>query len=278
MFVLDDGLRTLPMAALHDGDRFAIENYAIALIPSTYLVPAHYADLRDSSVVAMGRSEFTYKEALPAVPVEVDTIAEEFNSSETFLNETFTLKALQQEPQRQKAQILHLATHGDFQPGAPSESYIQLWDRSLTLEEMEALNWGQTDLELLVLSACRTALGDERAEYGFAGLTVQSGVRSAIASLWYASDAGTLALMTEFYRQLRERPTKARALQQAQVALIRGEVRLQKEGDTVDRKDSGELISPFGRVTLPPELGNLSDRAFQHPYYWSGFTLIGSPW
>jgi filamentous hemagglutinin family protein len=278
MFVLDDGLRTLPIAALHDGKQFAIENYAISLIPSLHLVPARYTDMRNSSMVAMGMSEFTNQEALPAVPVEVATIAEEFNTPDIFLNETFTFKNLQRESSQKGAQILHLATHGQFQPGTPAESYIQLWDRPLTLTEMAALKWGENAIELLVLSACRTALGDESAEYGFAGLTVQSGVSSAVASLWYANDAGTLALMTEFYRQLRESPTKAQALQQAQIALIREEVRLEKEESWADRKEIGELVSPFGRVTLPPELANLSDRVFQHPYYWSGFTLIGSPW
>ncbi|MEM9539403.1 MAG: CHAT domain-containing protein [Cyanobacteria bacterium P01_E01_bin.42] len=278
MFVLDDGLRTLPMATLHDGDRFLVEKYATSLVPSLHFIAPHYVDVRNSSVVAMGMSEFTNNEALPAVPVEVDAIARGFNASETFLNEMFTLNALQQEPQRQQAQIVHLATHGQFQPGTPSESYIQLWDRSLTLEDMGALNWGEKSIELLVLSACRTAFGDRSAEYGFAGLTVQSGVSSAVASLWYANDAGTLALMTEFYHELRERPTKAQALRQAQIALIRGEVRLEKENNRSDSKESGALVSPFGRVILPPELANLNDRAFQHPYYWSGFTMIGSPW
>ena len=278
MFVLDDGLRTLPLAALHDGDRFAVENYAISLLPSLHLVPPHYVDIRRSSMVAMGRSEFANDEALPAVPVEIATIAEEFNTPDTFLNETFTLDALQREPSRHQAQIIHLATHGQFQPGTPSESYIRLWDRPLTLAEMGALNWGEKNIELLVLSACRTALGDESAEYGFAGLSVQSGASAAVASLWYASDAGTLALMTEFYRQLRHRPIKAQALRQAQMALIRGEVRLEQNKSLSNNKESGELVSSFGRVTLPPELANLGDRAFQHPYYWAGFTLIGSPW
>ncbi|MEM9542998.1 MAG: CHAT domain-containing protein [Cyanobacteria bacterium P01_E01_bin.42] len=277
-FVLDDGLRTLPMAALHNGSEFLIERYNISLLPSFNLIPARYTDIRNSSIVAMGMSEFEDNEALPAVPVEVEAIAEEFETPDTFLNEAFTLDTLKRESSRQEAQILHLATHGQFQPGTPSESYIQLWDERLNLEQMESLGWGNKSIELLVLSACRTAFGDETAEYGFAGLSVQSGVSSAVASLWYANDAGTLALMTEFYRQLRDRPTKAQALQQAQIALIRGEVRLEKEEREADGKAIGELVSPFGRVTLPPELSNLGDRRFQHPYYWAGLTLIGSPW
>ena len=67
------------------------------------------------------------------------------------------------------------------------------------IREME---WDTPRVELLVLSACRTALGDEQAELGFGGLAVASGVKSALASLWYVSDQGTLGLMTEFYSQL----------------------------------------------------------------------------
>ncbi|MEM9542999.1 MAG: CHAT domain-containing protein [Cyanobacteria bacterium P01_E01_bin.42] len=271
-FVLDDGLRTLPMAALHDGKQFLVENYAVSLVPSFHLIPHHYTDIRNGSAIAMGMSEFTEKEALPAVPVEVATISETFPTRETFLNEPFTLDTVRNQPDRAGANIVHLATHGQFQPGTPEESYIQLWDRKLSLAEMGNLDW--QDIELLVLSACRTAFGDESAEYGFAGLSIQAGVSSAVASLWYASDTGTLALMNEFYQQLRSRGTKAEALRQAQIAMISGSVRLEKAGE----KANSQLIGTVGEVNLPSELGNIGDRNFQHPYYWSGFTLIGSPW
>jgi Uncharacterized protein conserved in bacteria len=58
----------------------------------------------------------------------------------------------------------------------------------------------------MVLSACRTALGDEQTELGFAGFAFQAGVKSVLASLWYVSDEGTLALMSEFYQQLKNSP------------------------------------------------------------------------
>ncbi|MGK7929587.1 MAG: CHAT domain-containing protein, partial [Spirulina sp.] len=275
-FVLDEGLRTLPMAALHNGKEFLVENYAISLLPSFQLIPHRYADMRRGAAIAMGMSEFTQHDPLPAVPVEVATIAEQFPTQPMFLNETFTANAVRHQPGRSGSNIVHLATHGQFQPGTPSESYIQLWDRKLSLADMGTLDW--QDIELLVLSACRTALGDETAEYGFAGLSVQAGVSSAVASLWYASDTGTLALMSEFYQQLRSRETKAEALRQAQMAMIAGKVRLEKASGTSDRKAIGQLVGTLGRVDLPSELETLSDRAFQHPYYWSGFTLIGSPW
>lgn len=84
-------------------------------------------------------------------------------------------------------------------PGAPGNSYIQLWDRYLHLDELRQLGWNDPPVQLLVLSACRTALGDEQAELGFSGFAVQAGVKSVMGSFWYVSDEGTVGLMTEFY-------------------------------------------------------------------------------
>jgi CHAT domain-containing protein len=120
----------------------------------------------------------------------------------------------------------------------------------------------------LVLSACRTALGSEEVELGFAGLAVQAGVKSALASLWYVSDEGTLGLMSEFYQQLTDAPTKAEALRRTQLAMLRGEVQIQGE----------RLLTNRGAVSLPPELSELETENFTHPYYWSAFTLVGNPW
>jgi CHAT domain-containing protein len=123
-------------------------------------------------------------------------------------------------------------------------------------------------VELLVLSACRTAFGDEDAELGFAGLAVLAGVKSALGSLWSVNDEGTLALMTTFYKQLKQFPVKAEALRRAQLAMLKGEVRLQK----------GQLVTDKGTIPLPPQLALLGDKNLTHPYYWSAFTLIGKPW
>ncbi|NEO27512.1 MAG: CHAT domain-containing protein, partial [Kamptonema sp. SIO4C4] len=118
------------------------------------------------------------------------------------------------------------------------------------------------------------------AEYGFAGLALQTGIESAVASLWYANDAGTLALMSEFYHHLETAPTKAEALRQAQLSMLRRNARLEtfsQETDATANYIKGELVGDFGKVTLPPEVAQLGDRTLSHPYYWSGFTLIGSP-
>jgi CHAT domain-containing protein len=166
--------------------------------------------------------------------------------------------------------MIHLATHAEFNPGTAEDSYIQLWDSKLRLSQMQELGWDNPAVDLLVLSACRTAVGNPEAEMGFAGLAVASGVKSALASLWSVSDEGTLTLMTEFYNHLQNAKVKSQALRQAQLAMLRGEVKI----------EAGQLRGSGmrGSVALPPEMANLTNTNLSHPYYWSGFTMIGSPW
>ncbi|MEQ9355617.1 CHAT domain-containing protein [Coleofasciculus chthonoplastes] len=267
-FVVDVGLRSLPMAVLHDGNGFILERYSIGLMPSLSLTDTRYVDVRNLEVLAMGASEFTDQNPLPAVPIELATITDNLWQGESFLNSTFTPQRLKRVRNRTPFGILHLATHGEFKSGKPENSYIQFWDTKLYLDQIRELGLNNPPVELMVLSACRTALGDEEAELGFTGLAVQAGVKSALGSLWYVSDEGTLGLMTTFYSQLKEVPIKAEALRQAQLAMIRGEVRIEK----------GQLVTPNGTIPLPPQLADLPDRELTHPYYWSAFTLVGSPW
>ncbi|WP_293330397.1 CHAT domain-containing protein [Microcoleus sp. CAWBG58] len=272
-FSMDAGLRTLPLAALFDGKQFLVEKYSLALIPSLSLTDTRYADVKDSEVLAMGASKFPEKydqNPLPAVPLEISTIVGKIWHGASFLNERFTLANLKEKRNQSQYKIIHLATHGDFQPGGAQNSYIQFWDTKLRLNQLEELKLSNPQVELLVLSACTTAVGDEQAELGFAGLAVHAGVKSALASLWYVSDAGTLGLMTEFYQQLRTAPIKAEALRQAQLTMLRGEVRLQ-DGYLVRSGNNQPL-------PLPAELTARGDRNLSHPYYWAAFTMIGSPW
>ncbi|MEQ9620362.1 CHAT domain-containing protein [Coleofasciculus chthonoplastes] len=268
-FVMDTGLRSIPIAALYDGDQFIIENYSVGLMPSLSLTDTRYQDVRDDSVLAMGASKFRDKASLPGVPIELQVIADQVWQGESFLNEEFTLNNLKQARRKAAYGIVHLATHAEFQPGKPANSYIQLWDnKRINLDQMWQLDWHKPTVELLVLSACRTALGDKEAELGFTGLAVQAGVKSALGSLWYVSDEGTLGLMTTFYETLKQSSTKAEALRKAQLAMLRGEV--QREGD--------RLITTKSSIPLPPDFPASVNQNYSHPYFWSSFTLIGNPW
>ncbi|NES24997.1 MAG: CHAT domain-containing protein, partial [Symploca sp. SIO3E6] len=267
-FILDNGLRSLPLAALHDGTGFIVEKYSIGLMPSLSLTDTRYVGINNTKMLAMGAAKFTDQSPLPAVPTELSTLTGQLWQGSSFLNEEFTLNQLKSARKTQPYGIVHLATHGEFKSGKLSNSYIQLWDTKLQLDQMRELGFHNPPVELLVLSACKTALGDTEAELGFAGLAVLAGVKSALGSLWYISDEGTLGFMSDFYQQLQEAPIKAEALRQTQLAMLRGEVRL----------ENGKLVSSDRSFPLPPELQELGDKDLTHPYYWSAFTLIGSPW
>lgn len=269
LFSMDAGLRSLPLAALHDGRKYLIEKYAFSLIPSFSSTDTDYESIKDAPVLAMGMSEFTNYVPLLAVPLEIEAIASNSWRGKFFLNADFTRDNIRKQRASQPFRILHLATHAEFLPGTPKQSYILMWgDDKLHLDELPQMHWNNPPIKLLVLSACRTAIGDEKAELGFAGLAVQAGVNSALASLWYVSDVGTLALMSQFYRHLHTAPIKADALRMAQLAMIRGDIRL----------ENGQLVSSSNRIVLPRELPNLPNGSFSHPFYWSAFTTIGSPW
>ena len=136
-----------------------------------------------------------------------------------------------------------MSTHAQFQPGKVEESYIQLWDQKLKLNTLETIDWEQSQADLIVLSACQTAIGDTNAANGFAGLALKAGVPSAIGTLWSVNDQSTTELMTSFYGALPDSRTKAQALQNAQISAIR---------------------QPSSSSTAP--------------YYWAGFSLISTPW
>ncbi|MFN4280346.1 CHAT domain-containing protein [Thermosynechococcus sp.] len=269
VFVLDSGLRSIPLAALHDGQGFLIERFNLGLVPSMSLTDRRYRNIQQARILAMGASEFQDLSPLPAVPLELAQITQDLGGGTQFLNADFTIANLQRQHNRGVYPVIHLATHAQFQPGSPKNSYIAFSDGRLNLLQLPSLRLYRPQTELLTLSACRTAVGDLDAELGFAGLSVQLGVKSVLASLWYVSDEGTLALMTGFYHHLNTAPIKAEALRQAQLAMVRGEIRVK----------GSELQTIRGRIPLPAGVAKGGgDRSLDHPYFWAAFTLVGSPW
>ena len=277
LFCMGNGLRGLPMAALHDGQRYLVEKYSSSIIPAFNLIQTDYTKRQQDKVLAGGASMFLQMTSLPAVPIEISSILSFLKTNQTgpsqgqgqaLLNRNFTLKNLKSQLNHQTWNIVHLATHAEFNPGQPYQSFIQFRDGRLRLDQMNTMAWSQPSLDLLVLSACKTALGDYNAELGFAGIALKAGVKTALGSLWYISDMGTLAIMSEFYQQLPQSSTKAEALRQAQLQLLRGQVRLQ----------SGTLQLSNTSIPLPPNMDTSAESDFSHPFYWSGFTMISSPW
>jgi filamentous hemagglutinin family protein len=271
LFITDEGLRSVPLAVLHDGKQFLVEKYSVGFTPSLNLTDTRYVSIKNSQVLAMGASRFQDLRPLPAVPQELSIVAQDIWRGKFFLNQNFTFNNLKSLRKYQPYGIIHLATHGKFAAGTLDNSFIQLWNSKLSLSQLRELELNNPTVELLVLSACETALGEgyEEAELGFGGFAAKAGVKTALASLWEVSDAGTLGLMTEFYKNLRTAPIKAEALRQAQIAMLKGQVRL----------ENGQLRTSLRGVSLPPESPDAKrQKVLTHPFYWAAFTMIGSPW
>lgn len=216
---------------------------------------------------------------LPAAEFELKTLISrqvwDVQDSQYFLDERFT--QMQLNPQnRRDVRLFHLITHAQFNSGAINDSHIYFWKQKLTYADMPQLGLNSPLVELLTLSACQTAQGDVEAELGFAGAAVQAKVKTVLASLWSVWDRETFVLTVEFYRQLRrgrtadDKPlTKAEAFRRAQWALASKQTRI--EGNMLITSD-GEKI----RLEEPFPIDGTSE--LDHPGYWSGLTLVGTPW
>ncbi|MDJ0660736.1 MAG: CHAT domain-containing protein [Crocosphaera sp.] len=230
VFILDGNLRNIPMATLYDGEKFLIEKYAIATTPSLTLTSLKSSNLRDSSVLAVGVSKESKVEQesyppLPNVERELQQLSTNFPNSKLLLNQDFTRQNLQQEFQETTYPIIHIATHGKFGT-IPEDSFLVIGNnQKLTITDLETdirnFNENYNRLELLTLTACQTAIGDDRTTLGLGGITVQAGVKSTLASLWFIRDDYAETLITDFYENLTIGMSKAKALQKAQTNLIK---------------------------------------------------------
>ena len=228
VFVLDGSFRNIPMATLYDGQhrQYLIEKYSVALTPGLQLINPKPLKRKDLKALVAGVTETRpgfY--ALPNVKLELEAIQSEL-PSKLLLNEKFTTKALEKQVSYLPFPVVHLATHGQFSSN-PDKTFIVAWDKRIYVNELndflQIRNQSQpTAIELLVLSACQTAAGDNRAALGLAGVAVRAGARSTLASLWNVNDESTAVLMSQFYQELaKNQLTKAEALRQAQIALLK---------------------------------------------------------
>ncbi len=244
VFVLDGALRNVPIATLHDGQQYLIERYSIALSPGLQLLNPQPLQNRKLQAIVAGLTEERHGfSALSNVGSELKEIQTEVNSR-VLLNQTFTSANLRSQVQALPFPIVHLATHGQFSSNA-DETFVLAWDKPIRVKELSLLLRDREDLqtqaiELLVLSACETAEGDKRAALGLAGVSVQAGARSTLASLWSLDDESGARFIGQFYRELAKgNVSKAEALRQAQLSLLR-------------------------------------DPNFRHPRYWAPYVLLGN--
>ena len=298
--VPDASLRLVAVAAFHDGNRYAIEKFAVVMAtgmsmtnterdvpidgvllaglttpgsvvdklskgavsqllgpqaanqfgPPTLLASRSVRSMRGAAVAladapsdAASRSA-ALREALslPGVGKEVAAI-NKVASGTRLLDQEFTVDNFRREAESGRYSVIHLASHGVF-GGRSDATYLLAYDDLLTLDRLQSLLRSDTfrrkPIELLSLSACETAEGDERSPLGLSGAAIKARARSVMGSLWPVSDEAAVDLMEGFYRGLiKEHLSKAQALQRSQVEL------LHKPG-------------------------------FAHPFYWAPFILIGN--
>ncbi len=246
VFVPDGSFRNIPMAALYDGEQYLIEQYNVSLTPGLQLVaplPVEKVELKTLAAgITRQRRGFS---SLEYVNVELEEIKNQTNST-VLRDEEFTQENFQANIESSEFPVVHIATHGQFSSNL-EQTFLLAWDSTIDIHKLNNL-LKNTDLsqqqfiELLVLSACETAQGDERAALGLAGMAVRAGARTTLATLWTVSDESTSLAINSFYQQLKQSNTnisKAEALRQAQLELI-------------------------------------NSNRFSHPFYWAPFVMIGN--
>ncbi len=224
VMVPDGELRTIPMAALHDGKEFLIQKYALAVTPGMSLTDPEPFNREGVKLLAMGLSEGVQGWApLPFVATELGTLNELYGGT-LLLNKHFVESAVEEKMKGESFSIVHIASHGGVEAD-PSKSFILTYDGKIRMDRLAELigllRFRESPIELLTLSACQTAAGDYRAALGLAGVAVKAGARSALATLWFIDDKASSELVAEFYKELKNSDiTKAVALQRAQVKIL----------------------------------------------------------
>ena len=228
VFVPDGPLRHVLPATLLDGDRLLIERYAVALNPGLDFIDDAPAQTIGSQwlLAAVSKACPPRWDALDGTAQEVNAISALRPSASTvvMVNDNFDRTDLFRDVATRTLSVLHFATHAEFAPEASDSKVLLGSCDELNLDDLERLikqaRYRDRPVEMLVLSACQSALGDDRAALGLAGLAVKSGARSAIGSMWKVDDEAAVRLMTLFHGELaRGDVGKAEALRQAQLAL-----------------------------------------------------------
>lgn len=272
LYAPDGVLRYIPLAALYDGRQWLAQRYKINNITAFSLTDLETRPVPKPKLLAaafasgdydftVGDQHFDFK-GLPYAGQEVNNLAELYPDALKLMDQNFNPDAVV--PELDSFNIIHFATHAALVSGKPYESFILFGNGARVTVDQVKYEWSLANVDLIVLSACETALGivpgkgEEILGLGF--LMESAGARATLASLWSVDDGGTQALMNAFYRVLKQPGhSKAEALRKAQVAMI----------NSTEDSESGT-----GRgVQLG---GGRSAVSYSHPYYWAPFILIGN--
>jgi CHAT domain-containing protein len=243
VIVPDGALRTIPLAALHDGENFLIARYALATTPGLTLTDPRPLARERVQLLLNGLSDGVQGfPPLPYVAQELDAI-QKLYGGRVLRDGQFTVPNMEKNLEATPYSIVHIASHGQFS-GEVDKTFLLTYEGRLSMTKLERFlglsKFRTQPVELLTLSACETAAGDDRAALGLAGVAIKAGARSAVATLWTVNDPASALVVSDFYRAMRDPAiSKAKALQQAQLAALK-------------------------------------DPRYRHPNYWSAFLLIGN--
>jgi len=247
VFVLDSELGNIPMSVLYDGEKYLIEDYAISVELGLQLLSPQNLAPKELNIILAGLTQ--ERQGFPPlinVKNQFEKISTEIES-EIIIDASFTAKELENKIQTLPHSVVHIATHGKFSSN-PQETFMITWDEKIGVNQLKNLFKSRETtrpnqpIELLVLAACETSKGDKRATLGLAGIALNTGVRSALSTLWKISaDESPGELLAQFYRELKNNPdiSKAEALRRAQLQF-------------------------------------LHDNNHQAPYYWAAYILVGN--
>jgi CHAT domain-containing protein len=281
--VPDGALRLVPFGALNDGQRYAIEKFAIATAPGLSItktaartkaapmtallaglsdpgpvvdkllqsgvfrsvgsaeqpasrglaavrtlralrVPAELRNLSVSQQAEHGNDAEKLRKRLllPGVTKEIETLSNATHG-QVMVDAEFTESAFRKQVESGSYSVVHIASHGLF-GGSAADSFILSYDDLITIDGLQALlRAGRLDkapIDLVTLSACQTAEGDDRAPLGIAGAALKARARSALGTLWPVSDDAAKDIMARFYAGLASGKPKAQSLRESQAALI----------------------------------------------------------
>jgi CHAT domain-containing protein len=252
IFILDGALRNLPMSVLYDGEKYVIERYAISVTSGLQLLEPKPLNRESLNVLIGGATNAPSFEqeglnSIENVAVEITGITAEVRNTQTLKNQAFIQENIRKQIKSRPFNVVHLATHGKFSSNS-EETYILDWKERIKVKDLEQLlsldyQRSTKPIELLILSACETAAGDNRAALGLAGIAISAGARSTLATLWQINDASTATFMIKFYQELNQSEiTKAEALRNVQLAFL-------NEFPSTD---------------------------FDRPFHWASFILVGN--
>jgi CHAT domain-containing protein len=242
VFVPDGALRTVPLSALHDGEKFLVAEFAVAVTPGLTLMDPRPLQKTSREMLLIGLSEAVPNfPKLDYVPVELEQVRKLYGGK-VLLNSDFVPSRTAREFHKGSYSLVHIASHAQFSNDL-RQTFLLTHDGRLTLNQLEKdirpCQYRGRPVELLALSACQTAAGDDRAALGLAGVALKAGARSALATLWCVNDQASAVLVAEFYTQLHQGLSKAAALRGAQLNLM-------------------------------------GDQRYNHPAFWSPYLIIGN--